>query len=574
MPGPPKPKDEPPDLAEVDRAVSVLKGRHPEHERARREDEQAVAQRRAEIDASARVARREAWRKRAIIAAITLAVLAVGGLGGSILRSEFARRGRVEQITDPFRAMGFTVVETSGRGAPSSLAATAPEGCLVAVGTSSAPLTVSLPSRVVEGPGPVLFCLCEAAPVTVAGEVGEGGGLALLRADAELLGGSRAFPFAPLQAGTTAATDEACAQRSLDAWVGAGRGPKAGGDSQWLEAEPKRAALSAVGFAVVGGVAEGAPFGVVEIPPSSCAVLSSSRAEDAIHVRLRGGGTVASVEGGPVARCASDGGTFILEREGEGEVTVISAPATRVGGMLGLREVAEEAGVELAMTVLPPADHGWSAKQTLLASAVPEALIGVANAPEIARDDEARLVALSFATPNALTSESPDDVFSYCDPPVGAGTREAVCVFSGPQTWRIGSKDAVGGLARAKLPFWLFGLKEVSDPVAQQAETQLVSLARRLKRGGFEPTTIDAMTETATGVEVMGRTGEDAVVAVGLAPSAPWIFPYTDGPSWTVTGEPRVVAAPPREKVSLVSTVRNLPPKASRRTVVFRRQAR
>ena len=42
---PPKKPKTPDDLAEVERALSVLKGRNPEFERARREDEEARAQR-------------------------------------------------------------------------------------------------------------------------------------------------------------------------------------------------------------------------------------------------------------------------------------------------------------------------------------------------------------------------------------------------------------------------------------------------------------------------------------------------------------------------------------------------
>src|SRR5690606_25106116 len=128
-------------------------------------------------------------------------------------------------------------------------------------------------------------------------------------------------------------------------------------------------------------------------------------------------------------------------------------------------------------------------------------------------------------------------------------------------------------VARAALPFWLFALEGVSEPAALKLETQLVSLARRLRRDGFEATTIEAVTELDHGAEILGRAGEDAFVAIGLAPHAPWVFPYSDGPAWTIDGEPRVVPIRPLERVTVRATTRKLPPKATRRTVVFRRHA-
>src|SRR5690606_12605798 len=124
----------------------------------------------------------------------------------------------------------------------------APEGCLVVASTSSAPLDVRLGEREVRGPGPILVCTCEPTRLAVSGEVGEGGGIAVLRADAAVIGGSAAFTFAPFEPKTTAETDQACAVRSLDAWIAAGRAPKPPKTAAWLEAAPARGALAAIGF--------------------------------------------------------------------------------------------------------------------------------------------------------------------------------------------------------------------------------------------------------------------------------------------------------------------------------------
>ena len=86
------------------------------------------------------------------------------------------------------------------------------------------------------------------------------------------------------------------------------------------------------------------------------------------------------------------------------------------------------------------------------------------------------------------------------------------------QKWRSPRKrrDAVGGLARSKLPFWLYTMHGVKDPAALEGIVELLALARSLGRDGFTPTTLEALIEQPNRVEVLGRTGEDAVVAVGV----------------------------------------------------------
>lgn len=71
---------------------------------------------------------------------------------------------------------------------------------------------------------------------------------------------------------------------------------------------------------------------------------------------------------------------------------------------------------------------------------------------------------------------------------------------------------------------------------------------------------------------MLGRTGEDAIVAVGVAPVEPFVYPLSDGPPWTLDDAPHIVPVKPLEKVTLHAMVKVLPPKAARRTVIFRRQ--
>lgn len=573
MPSPPKSKGTPDDLAEVERALSVLKGRHPEHERVRREDEERRAKRQAQLDAAARdEAKHTAARRVKLAGAGVVAVAALAVIGLSF-RKELSRRAKLEQSSDPYRAMGFVVVDTSGRSAPERLEAKTEPGCLLVVSTAKTDVDVTLASGgpPVKGPSPLLLCTCRPDGITaVASTPQPDGGLSLLRIDAAAIGGSRAFPFLPFAAGTTARTDDACAEASLDAWIDAKRAPHVAADPKWLAADPRRAVLVRAKAEPLA-TSKGAPLFVVDAPKESCVVAVSDAKDDTLAVRVHGGARPVPPTAGAIATCAAEGATIAIEHTGAGEVNAVAVPAAAAGGSLGLREAADDAGIALAVVAVAPGDRAWDAKQALVGSAVPEALVTTGATPEVPPDPDARLVALSLGTPGALVPEPAVDVYSYCEPPLEDRRAEAVCIFSGPQRWKPASAEAVGGLARAKLPFWLFAMDGVGDPIALKKEADLVGLARRLRRGGFEPTTLEAMTELANGVEILGRSGEDAVVAVGVAPAPPYVFPYGErGAAWALTGTPPITPIKTLEKVTLTSKEK-LPPINVRRTVVFRR---
>ncbi len=572
MPLPPKPKAQPEDLHEVERALSVLQGRHPEHERARREDEEKRKSRAAALDEVARAANSEVRIRRLRLAAIAVPVVLLVGFVGVLANREMNRRTRADQALEPFRPFGFTTVETSSPGATGVLEATADSGCFLAVATGSAQVKVTRGPTTETGTSPVLFCTCANEHIGLSAEVGPGGSLALLRTDTPAIGGSRAFTFTPFKPGSTLRSDDACNDSSLDAWIDAKHYTAVPTDGPSLSTWPYRAPLVATGFKPIALGPSSTPFVVVDIPKDSCVVMTSSDPADHLTMRLKGGGVVIPPTAGVVARCAPAEGTFVITRDGKGEIAVLVAPAAVLGGMTGLQEHARDFSIPFALTVLAPADRAWDAKQVLLASQIPEANITTAAAPEIPLDPESRVAALSFETPNALTPETGADIYSYCNPPLDAKVRAATCVFSGPQKWRVdGGAEAIGGIARAKLPFWLFAMQTASDPVALKGMTQLFTLARRLTRDGFTPTTLEAMTELPTGVEVLGRTGEDAVVAVGVIATEPYVYTLSDGTPWTLDSAPRVVPVKALEKVVLTSTLRTLPPKPARHTVVFRR---
>jgi hypothetical protein len=111
------------------------------------------------------------------------------------------------------------------------------------------------------------------------------------------------------------------------------------------------------------------------------------------------------------------------------------------------------------------------------------------------------------------------------------------------------------------------------EPDAIARVPELVTLARRLARAAFQPTLLEGVTELPDGVRVVGRAGEDAIVAMGLGPRAPWVFPYTDGLPWDLGDSPRVVALQPGAAVKLASSPPSNAPIEKRRTIVFRRIA-
>src|SRR4051812_34476221 len=144
MPGPPpKPKKGPDDLAEVERALSVLQGRHPEHERARREDEESRRRRAAEIDTRANSEHRRVRSRWTLGLALGVPVVLLFGFIGVYGRREMVRRARIDAVSETFRVYGFTPIETSLRGSTGAIEATAEPGCLLAVSTDTKPLTIT-----------------------------------------------------------------------------------------------------------------------------------------------------------------------------------------------------------------------------------------------------------------------------------------------------------------------------------------------------------------------------------------------------------------------------------------------
>ena len=180
------------------------------------------------------------------------------------------------------------------------------------------------------------------------------------------------------------------------------------------------------------------------------------------------------------------------------------------------------------------------------------------------------MLVFSTATKESFASSEAD---FRCAPALGE--TDALCVQLRALTWRAPPPGVVCGAAYGPLPFWMSALADLHDAATVDAELALVGFARKMSQRGFSPSVIEGVTEREGSVEIVGRSGDDAIVAVGLWPVAPYIHPWSDDVPWTLDDEPRVIplAQGTGARVSLpVPRIMNAAsvPVEKRRTVVFR----
>jgi hypothetical protein len=503
-----------------------------------------------------------------------LALLAAAVVVWRLVARSHAIHEGLELAEAPWVARGFAEFTTNAVTARSTLEADLPgPSCFAAVSTSDHPVRVRQDTMVVEGQHSVAWCTCAQGRATVEATAPQGlTGVAILRADARVLGGPLARGWLDYSPGAWGKSGGECADAVLDDWIADRRWPKAMIDDSWLDADSARGSLRHAGFRIVAEARDSRPFAVVEAGAGEC-LLAVTDPKDTVSLRGSGGAWLVSHASRALAWCGSAATTRTVWTESHSPVVVLSAPAARIGGLLGARECAELAGMPIASSAawLGEDDLGWDATALLRASALGDITAGPLPAVPGAPDE--RVASLVLA-PSASVASDPENVAVACDPPidVAAGSRESVCAHAAPVAWwRKG--DAPAFAARASLPHWLAPLGTHHEPDAIARLPELLSLARRLNREGFEPTTLEGITELPDGVRVVGRGGEDAVVAVGLGPKAPWIFPYTDRIPWDLGDRPVIVAVKPGESVKLTATPPSSAPEEKRRTVVFRHAA-
>lgn len=570
-----RPPQRPPSaLDEVERAISVLAGRHPEHEKTRRETVAAAGQRKKWLDRELADSARRRRRRVFVFIASAIALGIVGAVAWTVVMRSSRIRGALARDEAHLLSLGAEELASNQLTAGRVLEVDAPpSSCLFALATDGK-VIVHAGATTLTGGASVGFCSCAGGRVTIEAPGAGGGqaGLALLRLDSKIEGGTLARPWSRAAPEVWGDDGAECAESMLDAWIADHRWPRPALRGDELAALPGAAMLRADGFRVATRIAEGTPFAVVETAAGDCDLAIAPGGE--LSLRRSGGARPIDHAQGAMAWCGSRPDTVsVWATGGASRALVLSVPAGRLGGLLGAREAARDAGYPLAdgAAFLRADDQAWEATAILRASTLTDIVAGPLP-PEPGAPD-ARAAAIVAAGAAGVTWEETHPV--ACDPPLNAAgaLAESVCApAAAAALWRKGV--AAGSAARGALPLWMSPLTRRPEADAAARVPELLSLARQLTREGFEPTTFEGVTETKDGVRVVGRAGEDAVVAVGLAPRPPWIFPYSDGVPWDLGDAPREVALRPGDAVSLRATPMPGVPIDKRRTVVFRRAAR
>ncbi|HEX3772460.1 MAG TPA: hypothetical protein VHV30_16395 [Polyangiaceae bacterium] len=565
-------------LTEVERAISVLDGRHPEHEKFARETRAAAERRRGEIEAD--LGRKR--RARVLRAVAALVVAGVAGVSGfyawRLAKHARAMQASIDAMEAPWAARGFSAVTSNLLTSAASLDVDLPgAGCFVALSSSDAPLetTVGGAPATVAARGSVAWCTCGPGHVAIQTPApGASTALAVMRVDPEALGGAFARSWLAFTPGAWAETGASCADSTLDAWLAGNHLPATEPDAAWLLNDPARAPLRRAGLKPAGAIDPGHPFALAPLKGGTC-LLAVAKSPDALSIRATGGARLLADARGALGWCTSAAATFTVWRDGASPVALLAGPAARIGGRQGLRETADGARIALAVDAvgMPDADLAWDAASLLAASG-----FGSIESAPLRADPtptDARPIAIALKA-GAATVFEPDRTVMACDPALAQltatppGALDSICAPGAPVAW-FDKTDAPAGAARGVLPVWLTPLEGRHEPDAVARIPELLALTRRLAREGFEATALEGVTELPDGVRVIGRAAEDAVVAIGLAPRPPWALPYSSGVPWDLGDAPRVVPLKPGETVKLVPASPPTAPLNTRRTVVFRR---
>jgi hypothetical protein len=563
------------ELAEVERALSVLAGRDPEAVRAQREAQEAAKKKRAEIDARSGVERKRVTRVALVWAAVVAVLLAVAGVLVMLRMRASTAESAIAKAIAPYVEMGFARSEPSFfSNQMRAELDVAEDSCVLAVPTPETPkIHFDAPGMpVVVAKGTLLHCTCASAHVGVWAErAGEASAVALLRVDARAIGGRLGAAFLEPKPQTIAPGGEACAAEHLESYVREGRFPKTPPSPEWKKGP--LGPLEANGFSAVARVPPDRPLAMLQPADGTCFVAFAGEG----NAKLVYQGT-RRIDGARLGWCGAKLGVVLLERDGGGgsPIDVVAAPARRIGGLLGLERLLGDAPIWA-----PDADHAAMAAEALHACLVPDTTLAQSGPIQASASPGARVVALSIGAPlvaetRGERSWGPDvgsDAFFLCSPVLAAGVRDTVCVQGAPQTWHPPGPDVPSGAAFGSLPAWLGAWGKIRDPDIIRLELELLDLAMRLSALGYEATIIEGITEDATGVSILGRAGEDALVAIGIWPSPPWVEPYGE-PAWKIDGAPSVVPIAGGKRIHLPAADKTNAPIAQRRTVVFRHAAR
>lgn len=555
------------ELIEVERAIATLEGRNvenAEHLVAFRRD---AEQRKAALEKVLAATRAEQARRRRLLplkiaaAVVGLGVLAVFGVQVTRLTSaQLAERSaaidaasgaakRFEPAFTPVRTVVGADAFTFGTGAGTCVIA-------VAAGTKGgAHLRMERGGATREADGSIGFCSCKGEEVQITAS-GEGlVATVVVKASADAIGGDDALAAAPIRPALVIpeTADRACVETAFDAWLASGKAAPPRPEADKLTADERRLVQS--GLALVAFADADAPF-VVAPPATDACLLALSRA-GGLAVRRKAGDRALATKRGAIGLCAKDVSGLSVWRDGPGEILVFEGPRARLGGLLGLRETAQRAGVPVTVWT-PPDDLADDARAALMAS-------GIAVAPGGGSGERPGAIALSTDARSTLTASSAGrDV--ACLPPLDVGALQTLCLEGRPGAFD--ASGAMSGAFRAPAPLWL-ALPKAPDRPALERALELLAFARRMSAEGFELTSLVGATLTPRGADVTGRSGEKEIVAIVVSPDRPFVHTLSVGAPWTLATPQRTLISP-GEPLQLIATPRYAGA-AKREFVVWRR---
>lgn len=542
--------------AEVPPREPEAEGPSADAERRRRELQSILADTR---EGFAR--RRRARTIRLVVAGLSL--LAALGLAARLVpilaTGITGTSSELDRLSAPFLAAGFTVERTVWGTNPTEVPAQRDLCYVVVAASSGAPARVRLDRgfAVLEANESLGFCTCTGEPPRLRAVGDEPIAMRVLSASAGAVGGADLLAqHEPRPAAVAPETiDRACAEAAIDEWLATRSAPEP--PRELTEVEEK---LRSLGMRPVASAPERQRFCTVPPADATCFLGLSREPSDSLSLRIAGGTRALDGQRSAIAFCTNKAAPTSLWRTGSGALTVLSVPAQRVGGLVGMRDLAARAGLETAAWVAPE-NQAYDAAATLGASAIsPSLFLEDADAGIAA----ASIFAFSTGATSTLTIE-PTARSIVCRPGVSVGASQAVCVVSAPGAWRPVGNLPAGSLA-ARRPSWFPPIG--SDRAQLERLLDVMEFARRMSLAGFDHA-FTGVTETATGARITGRSGEKEIVAVAIGSAPPYVHTLSDAEPWSLHDAPRIVPIKPGQTVELTASPRYAG--GAREIVVWRR---
>lgn len=559
------------ELVEIERASAKLHGRDParaeETVRARLREIADKAEREKRNEAERRELEALARRRPFVIGAgIVGGVILLGSIGWGIAWG-VARMKRAEAFTATFgeagkglTALGFSATEDWVDAEGETIVMAIPEktcAAVIAVAEGSPALVDSellRPSGTSRGPGPHLWCSCAAEEAKVTLPAGpEHVAVRLLTGDFASVGGAFALANEVPEEWkvTIGSGDGACAHEAAAIWV---KEDDRAMPVPFPDHVAKNPRFVAAGMEPAGLFPPDRPF--VALPSAAATCYFAQPFGEGGKVQLRGedGAPISEPTNQAFGWCHYGEATKLtLWREQGAEVpyVVTRASAKRVGGSLGLGELAARQGHDGATLLVLGGDLTKDAKAALVASSVGAATVVLGGPNGLPGGPDRRVVAATMRREGTLAPAG--DIPRSCrpEPSPAAALSHLLCVQADAQPWRGSGEPGSWGAAEAELPVWLWELAKHPSPPLLDAMVSILVLARRLHQAGFEPTSVDGVEPTVWGAEISRRGKTTEVVAVAMTDKTPWFHPLTDGEPWGIGDAPQVVRMPEEGKLTL-----------------------